>query len=318
MATTWDLQRMRSVIRKITGKFDPSQMTDAEIDNYINDFYLYDFPEDMRTLKLEQWYEFTTTPNIDVYPLPDNYIQIKPPIYIDGYEAAWYQEPQLFYRIWPQLSTIQNEVAVGNGGSIYGFTLYATPILRGTLNVFAANDQENFTDDSNGNLISSVTGLAAGTIDYLTGVVTSLTFNSPVQPGMFINAHFFAYVASRPRDILFFNQEMTMRPVPQTVFSVKVVVYVQPTTALGQSQFGGNLTDQPLFAEWWQLLTYGASLKIFIEDSDHDQYDQYLEYYERQKLLAQRRALKILMNKRILTPYSGGQGGAGLPVYPIY
>jgi hypothetical protein len=318
MATVWDLSRMRTVIRKITGKFDPTQITDAEIDDHINDYYLLDFPEDMRTLKLEQYYQFQTNPNQASYPLPENYFQVKPPIYADGYQLGWYQDPELFNAVWPELKTVQNNVAAGDGGSIYSFTLFAVPIKRGTVTISTSNNQEIFNDDSNGNLVSNTSGLAAGTINYLTGVVTNLTFINPVLAETLINAHFYPYVASRPQDVLFFNQEFNFRPIPSDVFTIKVVVYIQPTTALGKSQFGADPLDTAAFIEWWQLLCYGASLKIFIEDGDHEQYQQNSIYYERQKNLAQRRALKILMNKRILTNYSTNYAGPNFPVYPIY
>src|SRR5271163_2467319 len=130
--TTWNLVRLRSEIRQLTGNFDTSQMTDSNIDDIINDFYLYEFPEELRSLRLKNYYEFITVPNVSVYSLPQNtdinlatgqsnYINalgtnraiynVSPPVYVDGYQSAWYQDPDTFQRIWPDLNTVQMQVA---------------------------------------------------------------------------------------------------------------------------------------------------------------------------------------------------------------
>jgi hypothetical protein len=319
MATTWDLARMRSVIRKIVGKFDVTQLTDAEIDNYINDYYLFKFPEDMRTLKLKTWYEFSTVPNQATYDLPQTYFNVNPPIYVDGFQCAYYQDPELYYKIWPELNTIQNGIVTGDGlTTTYNFTLSATPVQPNT--VIFGTPQESMTDDGAGNLISSLTLLNAGTIDYITGQVFNLTFVQPVPAGVPVNAHYAPYVASRPRDILFYNQQFLLKPIPNDCYRVKIECYVQPTTALGNEQFGGAnpVTDLPLFTEWWQLLTYGAALEVFIEDSDHEQYDRHFVYYEKTKMEAQRRALKQLSTQRIQSPYTSNVGSPTWPIFPLY
>ena len=38
------LADIRSKVRRITARPSALQITDAEIDNYINTFYIYDFP----------------------------------------------------------------------------------------------------------------------------------------------------------------------------------------------------------------------------------------------------------------------------------
>ena len=78
----WDLSRLRYTVRKITGKFDVNQLPDTSplpgqvtvqnppaVDDYINDFYLYDLPEDLRTLKLRDFYTFNTIPNVGTYAM---------------------------------------------------------------------------------------------------------------------------------------------------------------------------------------------------------------------------------------------------------
>lgn len=357
--TTWNLTRLLTEIRQITGNFDSSQMTDAQIEDIINDFYLYEFPEELRTLRLKDYYEFITVPNVAIYSLPQNtainpatgakvalttlgtnkaVYNVSGPIYVDGYQSAWYQDIDTFERIWPDLNTVQMGVAITDGvNATFNFTLYATPILQGSLTIGCSRPNttttipvENFRDQAladvftnPGNLIRS-DNTVNGTINYLTGAC-SVTFSSVPSAGISINAHFYAYVASRPRDILFFNQQFTVRPVPQDAYRVKMVAQYQPTVLLSgggeQSIFDDTATQTqlPTYYEWWQLLVYGTSIKIYIRQGDHEEAARYSPYYEKMKLEAQRRTIKQMSTQRIPSIYSDGQAATvPFPPYPIY
>jgi hypothetical protein len=381
--TTWDLNRLRYSIRKITGKYDTSQLPDtsvgeidisnpAGIDDYINDFYLYDMPEHMRTLRLRDFYIFFTIPNCGTYSLPQNIIQIYDPIYIDNYQFAWYQYPDTFYRIWPELNFIDRNLFTPNGSlSTFTFTLSQAPVQQGTVVIGLqpnidgqpAGALETFVDEDQpipldipvqqyfvnpGNLIGNQGG--TGTVDYLTGEVT-ITYASTPPDGTMSSCHYHPYVASRPRDILFWQQQLFLRPIPNDTYSVKVMAYQLPTTVISAATnatqrpafytdptttptssptpttvqiqgFSGNSgslnTDLPQFNEWWQLIVYGASLKIFAEDGDWDEHAQLKLRFEEQKLLAQRKTLKQLGSQRIQTPYAENVAGPQFPIFPIY
>ena len=351
MTTVWNLGRLRYAIRKITGKLDVTQIPDSSnaafpisatnppgIDDYINDFYLYDFDEHLRTLALKDWYYFETTPNLSTYNLPKNYFTAEGPIYIDGYQIAWHQSPDIFLRIWPQLNFIQNGIVITDGiNSTYSFVLQSIPIQQGTVVIGTTPAQpalvaqlETFTDPQPFDMFmaevalisSNVINVTPGTINYLTGQVT-INFTSVPPPGFQVNVHYYPYVASRPRDCLFFQQQFNFKPIPNDVYQVKVMVYQQPTAAIlgsqtvTRDQFQQS-SDMPTYSEWWQVIAYGAALKIFIEDSDHEQYQANLGYFEQAKVLAQRRALKQLSNQRIPTLYSQNSGNSSWPIFPFY
>lgn len=368
--TVWDLNRLRYTVRKITGKFDVTQLPDSSsgepsisnppgIDDYINDFYLYDFPEHLRTLKLDDWFTFTTLPNVGTYNVPLNIVQIKDPIYIDNYQFAWYQSPDIFYRIWPELNFIDQNLFTPNGSQVqFTFQLTQTPVQQGTVVVGLIPNQdgnpspqlETFTDQDTPALLDQPTQLqftnpglllsnlytgplpplnpgvdpGTGVVDYLTGICTIKYVNTPPN-GTISSCHYHPYVASRPRDILFFQQQLFLRPIPNDTYAVKILAYFQPTVAVSlltnavtKPQFDGTGTDVPLFPEWWQVLAYGAALKIFAEDGEHEEYARYKPYFEEQKLLAQRKALKQLANQRIQTPYAENVSGPAWPIFPIY
>ena len=354
MSTVWDLNRLRYTVRKITGKYDTNQLPDSTtgepnlnsnppvivgIDDYINDFYLFDMPEHMRTLKLKQFFTFTTLPNVGTYLVPQTVYSLEAPFYIDNYQFAWYQNPEAFLALWPEFDFIDEDIATSSGVNSYTFTITQTPIQQGTVtiginpNTSPATQFETFQDADTpidlanpgaatfvdpGVLTGNLGG--TGTIDYLTGLVT-IDYASPVVAGENINAHYRPYVAARPRDCLFFEQRLRLRPIPDDVYTVRIMSYVQPTTALGAAQFGANTLDSPLFNEWWQLIAYGAALKIFVEDGEHEEQARYKPYFEEAKLLAQRKCIKQLASQRIPTRYADNMPGAYnsmMPPFPVY
>lgn len=371
--TVWDLSRLRYTVRKLTGKFDETQLPSASpgpglvsvnnppgIDDYINDYYLYDFPEDLRTLKIKEFYTFYTIPNVGTYNIPQTIYQLEPPIYIDNYQFAWYQNPETFYRIWPELNFIDHAVDTTDGISTsYTFTVTQTPIQQGTVviglqpNVDGnpSPQLETFTDVDTPILLDQPTQIrftnpgiltgnlgGTGTVDYLTGIIT-INYLNPPPAALNINAHYHPYVASRPRDIMFFQQQLFIRPIPNDTYAVKLLAYFMPTAIISSATnaaqrplldaagnllgpFSGStgaLTDVPQFNEWWQLLAYGASIKILIEEGDYDEASRLTAFFEQDKLRAQRKALKQLANQRIQTPYAENQtGGPAWPIFPIY
>ena len=66
------LANIRSKVRLVTARPSTDQLTDAQIDNYVNTYYLYDLPESMRLLNLLDHYSFTTNPNVDTYSFARN------------------------------------------------------------------------------------------------------------------------------------------------------------------------------------------------------------------------------------------------------
>jgi hypothetical protein len=181
-----------------------------------------------------------------------------------------------------------------------------------------------------------------GTVDYLTGACTMVYVNTPAV-GTTISAHYHPYVASRSRDILFWQQQLFIRPIPNDTYFVKMMAYMMPTTVMNAAtnspvrpsiqvvgdndvniqafsgQSGSLPTDLPQFNEWWQLIAYGAALKIFVEDGEFGEYEKYKGLFEEQKLLAQRKTLRQLAHQRIPTVYSSNTAKSDTwPIFPIY
>jgi len=127
------LADMRLKIRRITGRPSAQQITDDQIDQYVNTFYIYDLPEQLQLMSNRVNFQFVTNANTAIYDFPtDLYLTNMPPVFIAGYRSFMTQSRDQFYRINPSLNFLQQSVAIGNGTGIgYNFTLTNTPIMKG-------------------------------------------------------------------------------------------------------------------------------------------------------------------------------------------
>ncbi len=302
------LGNIRAKIRKVTARPSADQITDAEIDAYINTYYVLDLPETLRLLDLKDNYNFTTVPNVDTYNFPRNdYLSVNPPAYIAGYQMVWMQDQETFFRVWPKL---QSRIVVSSGNGTAGpyvFTMAPNPILRSYVDptvpgnnisniLISASTGSSTTVIAQDNGSGGFLAPSVGTIDYISGAVT-VTFSAPVPAGAQIIAQITPYASSRPTTCLFFKDKFIMRPVPDIAYQVTVECYRTPSALLA-------VNSTPELNEWWQLLAYGAALKIFTDNADFDQYANFRPIYEEQLLLCQRRTLKQYQNQRAATIYS--------------
>ena len=88
MSAPATLAQIRQKVRRITARPNANQITDSQIDDYINTFYVYDFPEHLKLQSLRVNFQFTTTANIAVYDFPTEYYLVNmPPVFIAGYQS---------------------------------------------------------------------------------------------------------------------------------------------------------------------------------------------------------------------------------------
>ncbi len=330
------LDQMRTTVRRMTARYTPQQMQDAQIDNYINLFYTLHFPEQFKNLKLTKPYVFTTIPNVDTYDfvyeygiatnpavadpndvnhfLPGN-IQITPPVYCQGYILRYSQDKTTFYNRWPKL-TVNQQIDTGDGttGPFSG-TIPSTPFLRAQLDVFgnvteAAVIISSFDDsgfnysisdvplasNNTGNLVDT-SGNVVGQVNYLTGAWNFTSVTSSIPNGAAIYASVVPYQASRPTDVIFYNQQITFRPVPMQVYQVEFQISQQPTQLIANN-------DAPELDEWYLFLCAGAARLIYTDFPDPEGMAYIDGVFQEQLQLAQRRTLRQLSSQRAQTIFS--------------
>lgn len=292
-------------IRRLTGTANDFSLTDAQIIDYINSFYLYDFPAMFRSLKLKDRYTFNTQRGIDVYPFDsEHFTTVEGPCYCMKRAIPMYQNPAGFWGLnfnWQfQQNLTQGDGTVGpyigilnnipiirsaNNNPMVSSPLSSTlpfpignPVTFPQANIarvqnilitanIALGTTLNVTDDGNGNLI----GNGIGTIDYDSGVI-SLSFVNPIPAGNVIQVQYGPANMNIPLSIMFYQNQFTLRPVPDQGYTIELISYRQPSQALLGSEDPDNpdTTGVPELKEWWECIAFGASKKIYEDRLDPD------------------------------------------------
>ena len=148
---------------------------------------------------------------------------------------------------------------------------------------------------------SPLTPQYCGTVNYVT---TSITVNFPVAPaaGTMINVWAATYQVGRPYNILFWNNELTIRPVPDNVYLCEIEAYQTP------SQFM-NTTDSPILNQWVQYIAFGVAMEILRDRQDMEGVQNLMEGFKRQEaLVLERQAVEELTIPNITLFNSTAQG----------
>lgn len=364
MATTnpnSTLQAIRTKVRRLTRSLSESQLSTTEIDNYINTFVVYDFPEHLRTFNLRQPFSFWCNPFQDVYPTDEasfgdpltnptilnnplynfqnKYISVHPPVYIAGFNSFYTQSREQFFGIYPFVNSISSIGPVGNGvqtqftGVINSQQALVPPNLQQQQVTLLQNKVLFSSVDINNNglslidvpIIDTLTGnpttqgnlyvpgftpaapptvvTPANTINYFTGAFT-ITFPFAPKAGVLINSQTVPSVVTRPEALLYYNNQFTLRPVPDQPYQINFEVYKRPTALLASD-------ETPGLEEWWQYIAYGASKKIFEDRMDLESVALILPEYRKQENLCNRRSIVQYTNERSATIYTEQSGGGG-------
>lgn len=301
------LQAINTKVRRLTRSPSVAQISDTAINEYINTFVLYDFPEHLRLSTLRTTLTFFTQPNIDTYqtnttdptnPLYDfknRYVAIHKPVYISGNPTFLSTSEEEFYGIFPLYNNIA-QVGSGNGVlMVFSGTLSAVPVLRNQV-TFASSDTANnglvLKDDGNGLL----TGSGNGTINYLTGAYT-LNFTAAPGANVAITSQTVPYQAARPTCMLYFDTKFILRPIPDMPYRVQLEVDARPTELL-------NMNQNPDLNQWWQYIAYGAAKKIFEDRMDLDSVQQIMPEFKQQERLVIRTTLINQAKERTATIFT--------------
>lgn len=320
---------MRNTVRRMTARYTQAQMQDAQVDRYLNLAYTLHFPEQFKNLKLTKPYVFLTTPNVDTYdfpyqsglaifpdgsPVPGN-IQISPPVYCQGYILRYYQDKTTFYNRWPNLSVNQIINSGDNTAGPYTGIIPSFPFYRAQLDIFgdvtepaviiSAYNDTGFTftltdvplPGTNTGRLVLPNGVQIGIVNYLTGAYTFTLIGNIIPTGTQIYAAVVPYQASRPTDVLFYNQQIVFRPCPMQVYQVEFQISQQPMDLIADS-------DSPELDEWYLFICAIAAKLIYTDFPDPEGMAYLMPIYQDQLQMAQRRTLRQMGSQRAATIFS--------------
>jgi hypothetical protein len=153
---------------------------------------------------------------------------------------------------------------------------------------------------------SPLTPQYCGTVNYVT---TQMTINFPVAPasGTQINVWCATYQVGRPYNLLFWNNELTIRPVPDNVYLCEVEVYQTPAQFM-------NTTDSPLLNQFSQYLAYGTAREILRDRQDMEGVANLEEGFMRQEALVLERQAVEEIGQPNITLFNSTNTGFGVGV----
>lgn len=332
-----NLEAIQKKVRLLTRSVSEDQLSTADLNEYINTFVLYDFPEHLRLFALKETFEFYTQPNIDTYetnttdttaPLynfKNKYVSIHPPLYIAGLQATYTQSRSALFARYAQNNFI-NGFATGDGATTsFTGTLTNIPVLQNNV-IFTAKDSlgnglilvdyPNSTSPNSGDLgvpgqPPTVFPSAWGGISYVTGEFTANFLDkdqasTPPGDGEQVFSETVPYIASMPVMMCYFDEMFILRPVPDKVYKVQMEVFVRPTELLaGQS---------PKLSQWWQYIAYGAAKKRFEDQLDMDSVQLIMPEFLEQQSLVLRSTIMQNANQRVPTIFQEQIGGGNYSV----
>ena len=330
------LQAIRTKIRRITRSPSLSQISDSQLDEYINTFILYDFPEHLRLFSLRTLLTFYTQPGVDVYdtnttvttdPLynfRNKYVAVHPPVYMAGIQSFYTQWRDVFYGYYPQTNTIADTLLRGNNsaGPFVSNVIAPTGPPAGLPFILQSNVNFNCLDNNGtsmimvdipisntiGNLTQANVPLVPpfdtiqdpnNFINYVTGEYT-ITFPANTQTMATIWFEGILYQPGKPLCMLYYDDKFTIRPVPDKTYTIQIEVDVRPTELI-------NSTDVPYLEQWWQYIAYGAAKKIFEDRMDLDSVQLIMPEFKTQERLVLRTTLTQQANERTVTIYTQGK-----------
>lgn len=339
-----NLQEIRTKVRRLTRAPSNDELTNDEIDDYVNTFVLYDFPEHLRLFDFHTTFRFVCNPNQDVYlttnndngqtvwpattdPLynfKNNYITVNPPIYVDGYRVFYSQSQSDFLAQYPAVDFIQN-LSAGNGtASIPSQTLTNSPIAQNSVMISAVSinntsltlvDVPDLTTTEFGVLRTPGDNTDRGLINYLTGQITAITFPENVPSGNTITAHYYAYVAGRPLAMYYYTQTRRyMDQITNATLEVTCPAFVlrpipDQAYTIEMQVFKRptalmSSSAIPELEQYWQYLAYGAAKKVFEDRMDLDSVQMIMPEFKKQEQLVLRRTIVQQTNQRTSTIYT--------------
>jgi hypothetical protein len=190
--------------------------------------------------------------------------------------------------------------AVGNNVYLNGTTQkLALPALSPLGGQQNSNYPPNYTYPP-----SPLTTQYIGTVNYVT---TQINITFPVAPaaGTMINVWAATYQVGRPYNLLFWNNEFTIRPVPDNVYLCEVEAYQTPAQFM-------MTNENPILNQWAQYIAYGAACEILRDRQDMEGVQNLQEGFKRQEaLVLERQAVEELFQPNI-TLFNGTQTGYGV------
>jgi hypothetical protein len=128
------LAKIQIKVRRLTRSPSAAQLSEDDLNEYINTFVVYDFPEHLRMFNLRTTFTFICNSFQDEYPTDEAsfggnttnqlynfqniYLSVHDPIYIAGYQSFYTQSREQLFGIYPKVNNIASIGPTGDGSTV--------------------------------------------------------------------------------------------------------------------------------------------------------------------------------------------------------
>ncbi len=103
MSGYWTLATIKLKVRVLTGRPSTSQISEADLLGFINNYYQLVFPKEVQPAELSGWFTANTVDGTETVTVDQEYIALDKPFMVAGNPrgVTVYTDPNAFYRKWP-------------------------------------------------------------------------------------------------------------------------------------------------------------------------------------------------------------------------
>jgi hypothetical protein len=277
----WNLAEIRKKVRRVSGRLSVAELSNNQVDDYINKYFQFEFPAEVKLNRNYVTHEFNTMANVEDYAFPSNYTNFVPEATIDRRQILLYQDPDKFNTENPY-NISRFSTWTGDGATVGFSSTFSNnvPIQAGS--VVVDDTVEVFSDDGSGTLTGDQGG--TGTVNYTTGLI-SVTFNTAPTSGQVIQPSFTQYIAGTPVSVLMFNNTFKFYPIPDRAYRFRIkawsLLYVKPASGSNKLAFEFS-DDKPLQEEWGPAIAFGAARRIASDFGEMARYAELTTLYKEQ------------------------------------
>ena len=103
MALVWDLSELRTKVRSLIGRPSTSQISDADLNDLINDYYQNMFPLEVQDDRLNGFVtQVLAATDSGDYTLAENVLRVNEPVTVNGVEIELYLRLGQFFELFPK------------------------------------------------------------------------------------------------------------------------------------------------------------------------------------------------------------------------
>ena len=279
----WNLAQIRTKTRQVSGRLSTSDFNNNQLDDYINKYFQFEFPAEVKLNRNFSFYEFNTTKDTRDYEFPSNYTNFVPEATINRQNLIFYQDSDKYFSENPD--NYQRRSQWTGDGVVTGFSATLSnnvPLSPGS--VIVDDMVEVFSDDGAGVLTGNAAVPGTGTVNYTTGAI-SVTFAAAPASGQTVFLSFIQQVIGQPTAVLMFENKFRFFPVPDRAYRFRIKAwmldYVKPVTGVNKVSFT-LADDKPLLEEWGPAIAYGAARRIVSDFGEMESYSQLTALYKEQ------------------------------------